>query len=142
MRLLITTSVSRWCRYAGAALLTGLLGWASRRFGARLPGWVGLYAGDALWALLVFWLLSLLRPAWPAWRRAVGAGLFALVIELSQLWQAPWLNALRATTMGALVLGRGFLWSDLACYAVGVLLGWALDGWLRTGSAGPRSHYR
>lgn len=128
-----TTPISRWRRrYAGAALLTGLLGWSSRRFGAGLPAWVGLYAGDALWALLVFWLLSGLRPAWPGRRRALGAGLFALLIELSQLWQAPWLSALRATTPGALVLGRGFLWSDLACYAVGVLLGWALDGGLRT----------
>ena len=133
MPSLTTAPELRWrLYYAGAALLTGGLGWASRHFRGGLPAWVGLYAGDALWALLVFWLLSLLRPAWPARWRAAGAALFALVIELSQLWQAPWLNALRATALGALVLGRGFLWSDLACYAVGVLLGWALDGWVRS----------
>ncbi|TLM91923.1 ribosomal maturation YjgA family protein [Hymenobacter jeollabukensis] len=115
------------------AILSGLvlgLGLASRRFRAGLPAWVGLYAGDVLWALLVFGLVSGLRPTWSARRRAAVAGAFSLVIELSQLWQAPWLQALRGTTPGALVLGRGFLWSDLACYAGGVLLGWALDGWL------------
>ena len=39
----------------------------------------------------------------------------------------PWLDALRATTLGALVLGQGFLWSDIVCYAVGVMLAAILD---------------
>jgi len=39
---------------------------------------------------------------------------------VSQLYHAPWLDAVRATRPGALALGQGFLWSDLACYAAGV----------------------
>jgi len=35
---------------------------------------------------------------------------------------APWLDALRATTFGALALGQGFLGSDPLCYAGGVAL--------------------
>ncbi|MCC3160250.1 DUF2809 domain-containing protein [Hymenobacter sp. 15J16-1T3B] len=118
-------------RYAGLAGLTVLLGLASRRFQAGLPSWVGLYAGDGLWALLVFGLVGLGWPRGPLRRRAGLAAAWALATELSQLWQAPWLQALRATRLGALVLGRGFLWSDLGCYAAGILLGCALDGWLR-----------
>ncbi|RTQ51571.1 DUF2809 domain-containing protein [Hymenobacter gummosus] len=114
-------------RYAALALLTGLLGLASRRFQRGLPAWVGLYAGDVLWALLVFWLVSLLGPRRALGWRAGAAASIALAVELSQLWQAPWLQALRATTLGALVLGRGFLWSDLLCYAGGVGLGVGLE---------------
>lgn len=35
---------------------------------------------------------------------------------------APWIHNLRRTSPGALVLGYGFLWSDVACYTVGVAL--------------------
>ena len=42
---------------------------------------------------------------------------------MSQLYHAPWIDAIRDTLPGALVLGYGFLWSDLACYAAGVALG-------------------
>ena len=39
----------------------------------------------------------------------------------------PGLDSIRQTTLGGLILGFGFLWSDLACYAVGVGLGDMLD---------------
>ena len=40
-----------------------------------------------------------------------------------QLYHAPWIDSIRRTTLGGLVLGFDFVWSDLACYAVGVGLG-------------------
>ena len=46
-----------------------------------------------------------------------------LVIGPGQMVQAPWLDALRATLFGRLVLGQGFLWSDLVCYAAGIAIG-------------------
>jgi hypothetical protein len=48
---------------------------------------------------------------------------FAFVIEFSQMFHTPWLDALRAHRLAALVLGQGFLWSDLACYAAGIAVG-------------------
>ena len=48
---------------------------------------------------------------------------FSVAIEISQLYHAPWIDSIRRTTLGGLILGFGFLWSDLACYAVGVGLG-------------------
>jgi hypothetical protein len=109
-----------------------LLGLASRRYGHALPGWVVAYAGDALWALLVFWLLGLVRPHWRSRGVASAAWCFAIAIELSQLYRAPWLDALRHTMLGGLVLGQGFLWSDIGSYTVGVLVGYALErSWLK-----------
>ncbi|HNV69644.1 MAG TPA: DUF2809 domain-containing protein, partial [Candidatus Ozemobacteraceae bacterium] len=52
---------------------------------------------------------------WAA-QRTIG---LCFLIELSQLCQADWLNAIRQTRLGAIVLGFGFLWSDLACYICG-----------------------
>ena len=43
-------------------------------------------------------------------------------IEFSQLLSYEWLMQLRSTRMGALVLGQGFLWSDIVAYTAGVLL--------------------
>jgi len=103
-----------------------ILGLGSRKFGAWLPNWLAAYAGDTLWALLVFWLLGLLWPTWSSARVGAAALAFAFSIEISQLYHAPWLDAVRATAVGSLVLGHGFLWSDLVCYSVGVLLGYLL----------------
>ncbi len=96
-----------------------------------LPALIATYGGDTLYATLVYLLAALLRPTRPAWQLALVALTFACAIEFSQLYQAPWINTVRATLPGRLVLGSGFLWSDLGCYAVGVLLGMALDRALR-----------
>ena len=52
--------------------------------------------------------------------------LFAALIEVSELYHAPWIDDIRRTFLGRMILGFGFLWSDLVCYAIGVLLGWLI----------------
>lgn len=108
-----------------------LLGLASRRFGDSLPAFLTAYAGDTLWALLVFLGISALRPDARLWSRGTMALGVAFLVELSQLYHAPWIDGIRATTIGGLVLGFGFLWSDLVCYAVGVTIGMSLDRAMR-----------
>ena len=95
-----------------------------RPFVARLRG---AYAGDTLWALVAFLGIGLILPRASTWRVASLAMSFSVMIEVSQLYHAPWIDSIRGTTLGALVLGHGFLWSDLACYAVGVGLGVAVE---------------
>ncbi|MBC6612209.1 DUF2809 domain-containing protein [Hymenobacter sp. BT507] len=119
--------IRRWPVYLVLIFFTLLLGLASRIYAPWLPSWIAAYAGDTLWALLIFWLLGLLRPTWPSERVAIIALGFAFAIEISQLYQAPWINAIRNTTLGSLVLGHSFLWSDLVCYSVGVLMGYLLE---------------
>ena len=104
-----------------------LLGLASRSNAVALPEFVATYAGDTLWALLVFWLIRAANPAARVGVSALLAIAFAFVIELSQFYQAPWINNIRATTLGGLVLGFGFKLSDLVCYSVGVLIGFGLN---------------
>jgi hypothetical protein len=103
--------------------LTVVLGIGSRRFGHSLPDFLAAYAGDTLWALAAFLGIGLVAPRTSTWRVAVLAMTFSTLIEASQLYHAPWIDSIRRTALGGLILGYGFLWSDLACYAVGVGLG-------------------
>ena len=113
---------------SGALLVVTVgAGLASRRFPARLPPFVATYAGDALWAAMVFWIAAVLFPRAATARLAAVAFGVALLVELSQLYHAPWIDGVRATRLGALALGSGFLWSDLACYAVGAALAAGTD---------------
>lgn len=113
--------------YLTCAMVVVALGLASRRYGSHLPPFLAEYAGDTLWALLVFLGVSALRPRAPLLHRGATALGFAVVVEVSQLYHAPWIDAIRATRIGGLVLGFGFLWTDLVCYGAGVLLGVCLD---------------
>lgn len=85
------------------------------------PTFLTTYFPDAAWTMAVYCGFGLLfcRDARLHFPLALGV---SFLVELSQLWHTPFLEALRSTTLGGLVLGYGFLWSDLVCYAVGALL--------------------
>ncbi len=52
--------------------------------------------------------------------------LFCYGIEFSQLYQAVWINNIRHTVLGGLVLGEKFLWGDMLSYTIGIGIGvWA-----------------
>jgi glycopeptide antibiotics resistance protein len=99
------------------------LGLGSRLFATQLPLFIVSYAGDTLWALLVFLVVGFLFPAFPTMKVALIALVFAFFIELTQLYHAPWIDNIRHYRLAALVLGNTFIWSDLLCYSVGVMLG-------------------
>lgn len=113
--------------YAVLCLLIPVLGLATRTNAGHLPALWADYAPDTLWALLVFSVGATLAPRLPTWKLALFALGFAYLMECSQLYQAPWINHLRATRIGGLLLGFGFLWSDLLCYTIGIGLGALLD---------------
>lgn len=117
-------SRSLYLLLAAATIAIGLM---TRRFRGALPEFVGAYAGDVLWAAMVYLLIAAVWTRMPITRVAAGAAIFSLAIEISQLYHAPWIDAIRGTRLGGLVLGFGFLWSDLACYAAGIALVVVLD---------------
>ena len=106
--------------YLALWILIVVHGLGSRTFGDYLPSWVTTYAGDTLWAAMVYFGISFLFPFTRLLRRVTIALLFSYCIEVSQLYQGDWINVIRGTTLGALVLGHGFLWSDMLCYTIGV----------------------
>jgi hypothetical protein len=133
-------STQRLARHRGfmaaAFISTIALGLASRKFPALFPAALGKYTGDALRAQMVYWLLAMWAPGASAVKLALGALMVSYADELSQLYQAPWIQQIRATTVGHLVLGSHFSWVDVASYTVGIGMLAPLDAWLHR----PRPH--
>jgi hypothetical protein len=106
-----------------ALAVTIFLGLASRNYGSYLPAFLAKYTGDTLWALMVFLAINIFFPKLTTVKSGIFALLFSYGIEISQLYHAAWIDCIRNTTLGALVFGFGFLWSDLICYTAGITIG-------------------
>lgn len=102
------------------------LGLATRKIPSLFPSFIAEFGGDTLWATLFFLLIRIAVPQWSRIKTAGVTYLFGVLVELSQLYQASWIVELRHTFVGKMLLGQGFQWSDLLCYAAGVSLGWLL----------------
>ena len=109
-------------RYAGLGFGTMALGLLVHSQTFFLPPGLRDVIGDALWATMIVWWVSLLTPNSALRTRSICALAFCVIVELSQLSQAPWLKALRALPGGHLVLGSGFDPRDQLAYAGGVLI--------------------
>lgn len=98
-------------------IVCGLL---SRKYSFIFPVIVNDYLGDALWAAMVFFMAAFVFNKKSTVKVAIIALAFCYLIEISQLYHAPWIENIRNTTLGGLVLGFGFLWSDIFAYTLGV----------------------
>jgi hypothetical protein len=108
-------------------LIVIVAGLASRKYPWLLPSCLGKYPGDALWALAAFVIWGLILPRTNTLKIAGLAFITAFVDELSQLYHAPWIDTIRNTTPGHLILGFSFSWYDILAYAVGILAGIILE---------------
>ena len=92
---------------------------------------------------MVFFLICAIAPRRTTLNLAIAALLFSFGIEFLQFYRSPWMEAIRETTIGGLILGFGFKGSDLVCYAVGIAIGAIIDGALVTRTrlaSGPHPH--
>ncbi|MDQ7236436.1 DUF2809 domain-containing protein [Bacillus pacificus] len=117
--------------YATFTILVIILGLSSRKFAFALPTLLNDYLGDALWALMIFIGFGFLFPKIETKKLTFISLMFCYGIEVSQLYHAEWIDSIRATTLGGLVLGYGFLWSDLVAYTIGVGIGFLFELILR-----------
>lgn len=105
---------------AGLVIVAGLL-WRSKLM--FLPPFLSKYGGDALWALMVFFGMGFVFPRLSTRSLALLAMGFSCAVEFSKLNHAPWIDAVRSTLPGRLVLGHTFNWPNLTAYAIGIALG-------------------
>jgi len=108
--------------YVIAILLVLGAGFFWRESGG-ISGPASKYGPDALWALLVFLGFRIVSPRSPVWTAGIGAVLFSFAVETSQLYHAPWIDAIRRTRLGALTLGSVFNWPDFPAYVLGITAG-------------------
>lgn len=97
-----------------------ILGLFTRKINSEMPYFFKTYFGDALWALMIFLAFGFIFSEMKTWKVALTGIIFCYLIELSQLYHAHWIDNMRNTTLGGVVLGYGFSWTDLLAYAIGI----------------------
>lgn len=109
--------------YFGVAVAVAAAALMTRRFAAELSDWNKLYLGDVLWATALFFAICAVFPRWSLVKLILCGLLICWTVEAAQLYQAEWIMEIRRGTIGGLILGRGFLWSDILAYTAGILIG-------------------
>ena len=104
--------------YFVAVIFTIIIGLLSRHF-----TFIPLFVGDILWATMVYFIIRFLFISKKITFIVLISLLFCYTIEFSQLYKAPWIDSLRHTLFGRLILGETFLWGDLLSYTVGIIIG-------------------
>ena len=116
--------------YSVMTVIVIILGLGSRMLAKVLPAFLNIYLGDALWALMIFIGFGFIfRRRGTKIVALIGIS-FCYLIELSQLYHVNWIDNIRKTALGGLVLGYVFSWSDLLGYAIGTLVGVIIDNLL------------
>lgn len=112
-------SRARAVRTVTGALLVGViaLGILTRRVPLGFSLW-DKSAGDALYAVMIYGLVVLLRPTAKPIVLGTLAIAICVAIELFQLTAIP----RAAPRVVQIVLGTTFAWHDVACYVVGGLV--------------------
>lgn len=117
---------ARW-KYLALVLIAIAIGLVVHFHGSSLSASARDALGDALWAAMIAWWMGVLAPGARLAMRGAIAYAVCVLVELSQLYHTPALDALRETSIGHLVLGSGFDARDLVAYAVGVAFAVALE---------------
>jgi len=82
---------------------------------------------DIIWAAMIYFIFRIVFIDWPFLKVAVAGILFSILIETSQLYHADWIDRIRDSFLGKMILGSNFVWSDLVAYTVGILSALLID---------------
>lgn len=92
-----------------------------------IPAIIYPYLGDYLYALMFFFIIAFIFDKMDSWKVALISLLLCYSIEILQLYQADWILTVRSYKLGGLILGYGFLWSDIVSYTLGGMTGYFLE---------------
>lgn len=123
----MNTLISRRVLYISLAMLTIVCGLLVHLHGSGISTGARDKLGDALWAAMILWLVSAAASHARLITRVATAYTICAAVELSQLYHAHWIDVIRATAVGHLLLGSGFDRGDLNAYALGVVCAALLD---------------
>lgn len=109
-------------RLLAGAMAVIVCGLCLRRFGydVGLPFVAVKYGGSVLWGAMIYLLLAAFFPSRGHGYEVHAAILAVILVELIRLVHFPALDAFRATTAGALLLGRVFSLWNIVCYIAGI----------------------
>ena len=111
---------------------TMVTGFVSKYY--RGPGdwWVNDFGpASVAYEIFFIFLLFLLFPhRQNIFLIVVSVFLATCFLEFLQLWQPTWLQMIRSTFLGRVLLGDTFSWWDFPSYFVGCFFGWFLLRWI------------
>ena len=99
---------------------------ASGIISRKIP-FIPFFIGDLIYAVMVYFIFRMLFLRSPHTQIGILSLAFCFLIECFQLYQGHWIIEIRKTLLGHLVLGEGFLWSDLFAYFLGTFVGILFD---------------
>ncbi|MDY7019985.1 MAG: DUF2809 domain-containing protein [Cyanobacteriota bacterium] len=115
----------RWIIFAIVIALVPI-GLASKFYQGPLEFWINNSFSSIFYEMFWIFLVVVIAPrVSPGW---VSFWVFIITsaLEFMQLWKPPFLQAIRATLMGRLLLGVSFVWTDFIYYVIGCTVGWLL----------------
>jgi uncharacterized protein DUF2809 len=98
------------------------LAFATRNHPQWFSAFIIKYGGDTIWAGMFLIFLRIFFTKIKLWKLALICYALGVADEVSQLYHAPWIDSIRNTAIGGALLGHEFVWSDIACYAIGTFL--------------------
>jgi len=120
------------------------VGFLFKGYSGPLHKWFNDYGAglvyEVFWCLVVFFFIPDRK-----YIATIAVSVFAVtsVLEVLQLWQVWFLQQVRSSFLGRVILGTTFVWWDFPHYILGSLLGWF---WMRAISKGAESadshHFR
>lgn len=114
--------------YLSLIIVTVIAGLLSRELSSIIP----FFIGDILWGLAVFLLMRFIFITKSLNFAILVSSVYVCATEFSQLYNAPWIEKIRPTFIGRVLLGETFLWTDILCYLVGIGIGVLVELSLRT----------
>lgn len=99
---------------------------ATRKYTNFFNSFIIEFGGDIFWATGFMFLLRSILLRINLQKLSIYCYILGVANEFLQLYQAPWIQNIRATYIGGLLLGVGFVPSDLVCYLVGTLLAYII----------------
>lgn len=94
---------------------------------SRKTDGIPMFFGDILYAVMIYFGMRFLFINNSFAKSFILALVFCFCVEFLQLYRAEWILTIRRTTLGHYALGEGFLWSDLGCYFIGVIIAFLID---------------
>ncbi|WP_294343881.1 DUF2809 domain-containing protein [uncultured Clostridium sp.] len=92
-----------------------------------LPLSIGNYLENVLKALIIYLFIAFIFKKISAINISVISMLICSCFSISNLCEIPWVDNIKNTSIGLFILGNSFVYTDLICYLVGVILGFVLE---------------
>lgn len=95
------------------------LGLVSKFYKGPLDQWLNNYSGGIFYEIFWILLVILIKPKIKPSIATLWVFMITALLEVLQLWHPPFLEAIRATLIGRLLIGTTFDWWDFLHYILG-----------------------